>query len=140
MKRAFFVLTALIITFLLGSATAFADSIDLSAYSESELISLKESIYEEMLARGMIKSAIIPQGKYAIGIDIPAGTYTVTTEANRNWVEFAVYSDSEYTNKVWSTIPSVNNPIGKIELEDGMYIEIVRATMTFTVYNGINFD
>ena len=75
-----------------------------------------------------------------ISHNIPEGTYTITTDANRNWVYFRVYSDEDYTNEIFSTTPSVNNPIGKIVLKKGMYIEIVRATMTFTVYTGIVFE
>ena len=92
------------------------------------------------MERNIPKSAIVPQGKYIIGEDIPEGTYTITTDANRNWVYFRVYSDEDYTNEIFSTTPSVNNPIGKIVLKKGMYIEIVRATMTFTVYTGIVFE
>ena len=68
------VLALVIILVLLGS-TAMASAVDFSTMTDEEIIELVENAYSEIVSRGIEKTAILKQGSYTGGKDIPAGKY-----------------------------------------------------------------
>ena len=63
----------------LFGAAACAENVDLSRISDSDLRRLYELVREEVLARGLPLSQEITlrDGRYVVGEEIPAGTYTL---------------------------------------------------------------
>ena len=67
-------LFAVIITIALFVGTfALAETVDLSQYNDTDLVSLLEAVQQEIANRHIEKSADLPQGSYLVGKDIPAG-------------------------------------------------------------------
>lgn len=125
-------LLALLCVLILVPCMALAE-IDLSALSIDELIALKTQITSELLKREEIKEAKVPAGEYIVGEDIPAGKYTITTDA----VLIMVAVDGGLS--AIHTITS-GDSIGKIVLENGQKVQITGGVAIFSVYQGITFE
>ena len=67
---------------LLLIPAALADTIDLSALSNDEIVDLLGRVNQELIARGIQKSATLPAGKYVGGKDLPAGAYIITCKTD----------------------------------------------------------
>ena len=66
----------MILALLLTSA--FAESIDLSGMSNDEIVALLTKVNNEIVSRGINKTATLPQGSYIGGKDLPVGKYIYT--------------------------------------------------------------
>lgn len=75
----------------------------------------------------------VPVGKYTIGIDIPAGVYTVSRGSGL-FDSIVVIGNYETFYPV-----SQNSPIGKLELAEGQTIEVQMGGVKFSEYKGIGF-
>lgn len=76
MYKVFSLLLAVIV--LCGSvAVADSSDISLSSLSYSELEALAEKINQEMKTRPEWKGVKVPAGTWTVGIDIPAGEYSI---------------------------------------------------------------
>ena len=79
----------------------------------------------------------VPGGYWIVGVDIPAGTYSVRNPENiksQNFVIFDAYNEESgyYTRTIINTILGKDNAIiGKVTLKDGNIVE---------VYKGVYFD
>lgn len=133
-------IAALLLALLLcmGSLPAFAD-VDLSAYTQEELLALRDKINQELLKRGIEKEVIVPIGSYVVGVDIPAGVYTIKTIKDgaslkvREAINSSRYFFSEYISHY------DNDIIGKITLVDGNIVEIGDSNLLFSPYQGLGF-
>ena len=98
-------LCLLLIAALLVPAAA-ADSMDLSSLSNDEIAALLEKVNEEVVRRGISKTAKLPKGSYTAGIDIPAGRYIYTCLAvGEDWGSVTVYSDGGKGNQIlWEVL------------------------------------
>ena len=98
-------LCLLLIAVLLVPAAA-ADSMDLSSLSNDEIVALLEKVNEEVVQRGISKTAKLPKGTYVAGTDIPAGRYIYTCLAvGEEWGSVAVYSDGGKGNQIlWEVL------------------------------------
>ena len=56
---------------------AIAEDIDLSGFTFEELAALRDRIQLEMMTRDEWQEVTVPQGLWEVGVDIPAGTWTV---------------------------------------------------------------
>jgi len=121
------------------TVTADVSMPDLTEYSTEDLIALKTLIAQEMLERGIEKQATVPIGKYIIGVDIPAGTYTL--KPAKSGFTIHVYPNVNKTGTydyIYGEFVKSTEYIGKIELPEGQVLEI-DANVIFTVYTGISF-
>lgn len=75
MKR--WVASVLVLIMVACMSSGLAEELDLKACTNDDLRVLKTSIDGEMLERGMVKSATLDPGTYYIGVDIPAGSYSI---------------------------------------------------------------
>lgn len=79
-------------------------------------------------------------GKYIVGDEIPAGTYRVVCEGAYASASITVYSSkwvqlvsfSEYLSPTFGA-----DEIGKLELEEGNYVEIEYGSLMFYPYTGL---
>ena len=81
MKKGFLVLLVLCLM-IVSVSTAYAESVELSNYADSELLALLDQVQSEIVARHIEKVAQLPAGTYVGGKDIPAGTYVLTNNGN----------------------------------------------------------
>lgn len=140
----------LIIAMLIPAACA---EIDLSGMSYDELVALKDKINLALWATEEWQEVLVPQGVYQVGVDIPAGVWTITAVENlysviiygsalcdNGWVD--EYSDVHGSYQIIidkghkrfrenQDFSSIN-----IELTEGFYIQIQNASAIFTTYTG----
>jgi len=64
--------------FALLFTSALAESIDLSGMSNDEIVALLTKVNNEIVSRGIDKTATLPQGSYIGGKDLPVGKYIYT--------------------------------------------------------------
>ena len=124
------VLCSMLAILLLVPAFASAE-VDVRALSTEELLALRVSIVDELMARGEMKSANVPAGEYIVGEDIPAGSYSITTDQILVTVVIGDY-DGMY-------VVSPDSPVGKITLKDGDKFQIT-GNIVLTKYAGLSFE
>ncbi len=56
---------------------AVAEDVDLSNLTYDELVTLRNRCQQEMFSRDEWQEVTVPPGVYIVGVDIPAGTWTV---------------------------------------------------------------
>ncbi len=133
----------LLVSLLLISSNALAVS-NLSNMTIDELIQLKTQIEAELASRKEVKSFFVPQGIYVADEDFPAGAYRITLDGNPMLPMATLLvkdpSSSDTISDMYSISPSVGTgEIGKVELKEGMIIEVNGSNLLFTVYTGLGF-
>ena len=79
---------------LFSTVTVNAEGINLSKMSDAEIVALLQEVTNEMVRRGIEKTAKLAQGTYIAGIDFPCGKYMYTCLAkDDDWGNVTVYSD-----------------------------------------------
>lgn len=156
---------ALVITILFASFPGSSSALTEDEYkqqiramfadaSDDDLKSLFEAVQYELMCRGYkfsfdeqsneasvqkeeteLKEVTVPAGKYTIGSDIPAGTYTLNTADYLSIVSIWDASGGLVTMHTLSAQASV----GKIELKNGQSIEINGSAVVFKPYAGLGF-
>ena len=71
----------LVLAALLLALPAMAETVDLSKMTDDEIVALLTSVNNEIVSRGINKTASLPQGSYIGGKDLPAGRYIFTCKA-----------------------------------------------------------
>lgn len=137
MKKIFAVLIAAFLAF--GALPGYAET-DLSGYSSAELLDLRNQINAELVARGIEKETLVPVGIYVIGVDIPAGDYTIRPRDNAIG-GIAVYKSAHQSGLLFTELirSCDNDIIGKLSLADGNCIEIYSGALYFSPYQGLGF-
>ncbi len=105
--------------------------VDVKSLSTEELLALRVSIVDELMARGEMKSANVPAGEYVVGDDIPAGSYSITTDQLLVTIVIGDY-DGMY-------VVSPDSPVGKLTLKVGDKIQIT-GKIVLTKYSGLSFE
>ena len=134
MKR----ICALIAALLLLASTAIAE-MDLSAMSYEDLINLSEQVKLEIWIRAETKAVTVPAGYWEVGVDIPAGTYTIKcadydiNNAFKSACTVKWYKENPLTEKTVYQSGSViiYHPDSKF------YKEGQTSEYTMTFYNGM---
>lgn len=67
-----------VLTCLLLIPAASADDFKLSTMTDDEIVALLEQVNQEIVSRGINKTAKLPQGSYIGGKDLPVGKYIYT--------------------------------------------------------------
>ena len=137
----------LITLLALGASSALAASIDLSALSFDELIELSEQITKEITSRSEWKEVTVPAGLYEIGVDIPAGYWTITAADG----DYAMIELGNSLNDAKSTVRNTqahelitsktsrhfdSSAIESVSwvMTDGQYFSIDSGSVVFTPY------
>ncbi len=85
---------ALLISLLATAFVALAEGFDLSKYSNDEILELLDQVNNEVVKRGLNKTATLAKGTYIAGRDIPVGSYVYTCLATgSDWGNVTIYSD-----------------------------------------------
>lgn len=135
MKRSIIFILSLTLSL---SLVLSASAVDLSGMSFEELLFLRDQLTAEIMSRPEWKEVTVPAGKYMIGEDIPAGSYSVTSTGLVSYL--AVYYEAGKENNDYDEyyIVMENNPLGKVILKSGMIITI-SAQVIFSPVKGLGF-
>ena len=154
MKRFFALLCALVLFPLF----ALADLPDISGLSYEELVALRQSLDSAIWNSAEWKSVEVPPGTYVIGVDIPAGHWTLKPQSGdailidyfkeadetglmpadtyvNHYTESAAAEDGIYADS--TDVRQID-----IDMKDGWYLQIGLGTCIFEPYvskPGFNF-
>ena len=137
MKRFISILCVVVMIMLFSVPVAWAETFDLSSLSYEELMELGAAIQSEIMSRPEFKKVLVPPGVYQVGVEIPAGKWTITASEGRCEVywgkkldEYGVeipYSDQIDDLDDWGKQSSIT-----WNLVEGTYIVVNRNAVTFT--------
>ena len=124
MKRAaaLICLIALVISCLLAAA---AETVDLSGFSNDEVEALLKQVQEEIVSRGIEKTASLEAGRYTGGLDVPAGSYTLYCKTNEDqhgivWLSAANDDlDNNYPSLLYDHVGFSSEASYYITIEEG---------------------
>ena len=132
---------ALVISF--NSSIIFASEIDLSSYSDEDLIGLLQSVQQEIVDRKIEKSATLEIGRYIGGSDIPAGSYTlskgVTDTYGTIYLQTADNEQGKHKVKLYENAVRDQEVNFYLNIEEGDVLT-VPWKCTLTVSAGIKFE
>lgn len=86
--------------------------IDLSTYTDDEIVALLYLVNQEVTDRKIEKSAKLPEGEYLIGRDIPAGNYYYSHTRTDGWSAYI---------KVWRSTKAEDPMLSTSVRKDGEY-------------------
>ena len=123
---------------------ALADKVDLSSMSDDEIVNLLSQVNQEVVSRGINKTAKLPQGGYIAGKDLPAGRYIYTSLAKGDdWGNLTVKSDEGNGQLIlWEVITSSDKGEAEtvfVTLEKGDKIES-GVPFSLTIMSGAIFE
>ena len=147
------VISLLILSMIVFPIISQAQTIDFSTMTLSELVKLSEQITMAMWKTEEWQEVKVPAGLYQVGVEIPAGKWTITatpqtysgtvkigTQLEDNGLDISwLYSESNnlYGTDSWAYNESKMNS-WTVTLTDGMFIKM-EAAMIFTPYAGPSF-
>jgi len=104
-------LVCLILVSLLLIPAALADKVDLSSMSDDEIVALLTQVNNEVVSRGINKTATLPQGSYIGGKDLPVGKYIFVCKAKGDdWGNVTVKTDGGDGKLVlWEVVSAPKN-------------------------------
>lgn len=148
-----FVSIALAVIFLFS--TAYAAEIDLSGLSLAELIELQQRVTMAMWETDEWQEVTVPAGVYQIGVDIPAGHWSLSAPdgqmTNAAWGTKLTENKKEIDYKgtfyypiilvsekhiMYDTMSQIAATITDLELEEGQWLVIEMGSIVFTPYTG----
>ncbi len=145
----------LTICILMMPVLSLADGIDLSGMSLAELVKLQEQITMAMWKTEEWQEVSVPAGLYKVGVEIPAGKWTITAspKASLATVKIGTKLEESGLSISWSGSYDSATLEGKeswlynessmnswdVTLKEGQYISM-DATMVFTPYAGPSFS
>lgn len=117
MKR----LLAIILILVCITSCAAASGIDFSRMTFNQLRELVNAINAEIVSRPEWKKATVPGGEWVVGVDIPAGTYSITPVSSSSLIQIWRKAIDNYNNNglVFNQNVKQKDPIGRIVLEAG---------------------
>lgn len=129
-----------ILFILSANITCYATVPDITNLSDDELIQLKSNILDEMLNRDLLKEVEVPGGRYTVGIDIPAGSYSIEIRTGSTLLTVWKSSYGDYSGLLLSEglFVDENPTLGKVILEEGNIIDFGYA-LFFKRFSGLDF-
>ena len=140
----FYRFVLLLLVCLLLIPVAVADTEDLSSLSDDEIIELLEKVNEEIVSRGIAKSAELPVGKYIGGKDLPVGSYIITCKTDEKhhgivWVSAAADDlNNQYPSILYEHVSFSSEEKFRVTIEDGGILNLPFAA-TVTISAGMLF-
>lgn len=121
------------------------NGVDLSKFSDEELIALNKMVQQEIVNRSIEKSATIIHGTYYVGKDIPAGSYVFNAKAGSDdSIIFYVYADDAHRasddHRYYEYVGRGEENSWAISLDEGEVFTFGSGEITLTVSAGIKFN
>ena len=92
-------LLSLVLVLCLQPASALADLPDLSAFSFGDLVALRERLNIAIWNCQEWQEVTVPEGTWIVGVDIPAGHWTIRTQKARAYFFVSVFDRADETGK-----------------------------------------
>ena len=127
---------AVFITILLFVSVACAEGSWLSDLTFDELCAYQRAITQEIMTRPEWKETKVPSGSWIVGVDIPAGLYSISP---KNIGAYLKVYDENGNLKTSGGIRDENDAIGRIMLENDYYIEVSDGALFFAPSVGLGF-
>ena len=134
-------LCCLLIALMLCSVS-FAATVDFSSMSDDEIVALLTEVNQEIVSRGINKTAKLPQGGYIAGKDLPVGRYIFTSLAKGDdWGNVTVKSEQGQGKLIlWEVVSASDEPESIfITLNDGDKLES-GVPFSLTIMSGAVFQ
>ena len=120
-------------------SVSYASTVDLSAMTNDEIIALLGQVNQEIVSRGIQKSASLPAGKYVGGRDLPVGAYILTCKTDENhhgivWL-YAAGDDlnNQYPSILYEHISYNKEDQFRVSIEEGGILNLpFSATLTIS--------
>lgn len=116
-----------LVVMLLSFSLAVAET-NLSELSYDELIALQKDITNEIMSRPEWKEVEVPAGQYTIGVDIPAGWYSMKQKGKWDSLYLRWYPNPD--DDYWDYVLVTNDEgISRFELKEGVRIYLKQTTI-----------
>lgn len=136
MKR---LLSVLLIIGILFSC-AFAEGVDLSYLSFAQLLQMQQIINEEIVRRPEWKKTTVPVGVWTVGVDIPAGSYSISAlDGESSHIGIKTGTGILDSTIILQTINSESSAIGKVDLQAGYVVTVEWNALVFSPALAIGF-
>jgi len=143
MKR---ILIVVVLVCLLVAPTVLvrAETLDLSTYTDVELLELLDQVQAEVVARRIQKTAKLQAGHYVGGRDIPVGSYTLVyagAEGQNDivWLRSVNDPEDDYPSKLYEFVSYDEGFTAFVVIEEGDTLYLP-CPYTLTVYGGLVFE
>ncbi len=113
-------------------------NLDLSQYSDDEILAIYSLVGQEIVSRRINKTAKVPGGSYVAGVDLPAGKYTLETIDDSWGTSVYIYTDSTKNLKLDEAYVKAGQSY-TLNLEDGNMF-VTDKDVVLTIYTGISFN
>ena len=135
-------LVVLTISVVLAETPA-KEVLDLSGYTDEELIAINAQVQAEIFNRHLEKTATLPEGKFTAGRDIPVGTYVLKLLSRDAFSTFTVRAKDakeDEESKVYFYFS--DDDVGKdfnLTLEEGDIVSVHNCSVSITISMGVVF-
>ena len=126
----------LVIALLLTCSAACAENTWLSDLSFDDLCAYQRAITQEIMTRPEWKETKVPSGSWLVGVDIPAGMYSIRPGDAGGYLR--VY-DKNGDLDTYGGIRHEDDMIGRIVLKDDYLVEISDGALYFAPSIGLGF-
>ena len=133
-----------LLVFLLLVPAALADVPDISSLTNDEIVEMLGKINQELVTRGIEKTADLPAGKYTAGKDLPAGSNILvckTDETHHGIVWVSAPTDdlnSQYPSVLYEHVSFDSEEQFRITIEEGGILNLPFSA-TLTISSGLLF-
>ena len=123
---------------------ALADVPDISGLTDDEVLELLGKVNEELVGRGIAKSAELPAGKYTGGKDLPVGSYIISCNTDERhhgivWVSAADDDlNNQYPSILYEHVSFNTEEKFRVTIEEGGIMNLPFAA-TVTISAGLLF-
>ena len=135
-----FVILCAISTSVFATAEA---NLDLSEYTNDDIMALLEQLRTEIVNRGIEKTATLAEGSYTGGTDIPVGSYLITPSnpTDEGYIDFRYPLTEQGTQpiKLFKSWDAGTMETVHITVEEGDFL-YVKIPCKLTIYSGISFE
>lgn len=127
-----------------SSCIALAEGIDMSQFTDDEIVALLEQVQGEIIGRGIEKTATIDAGQYTGGKDIPVGSYVLMCKTDSDhhgivWLSAADDNlDDDYPSKLYEHVGFDTEETFYIDVEEGGILN-VPFTAQLRISGGVMF-
>ena len=130
-------LICLLLIVCMFPAIALAD-LDLSDFTYEQLVALHHYIGMEIMRRPEWKEVTIPGGTWYVGVDIPAGSYSIRPTENGRGAFLKIYN-TKGKDVVYQGVRNESNSIGKVQVEEGYTVIVEDGSLLFAPAQVLGF-
>lgn len=136
-------LITLLLTAILSPAAIASVDIDIASLSLDELLALRQQVDAAIWENEDWHEALVPQGDYIVGKDIPAGDWSISLGVDdpdafgeiKIIKDEQTHDEDQYLGLMKDEVLQPGNTIN-VKLKDGNYVSFLWCPMRITPYTG----